>query len=125
MTVDKNMKLPDLILSTILLSKTDVDLKFFLAKKAQSWNSVTLKVGVALEFSLQLANHKQQWSDFGIVCKANNGNLAIGLLLSDIFGQKEGTTILERVAFLLCLSIIADLDLYHGNNTQNILLNNY
>ena len=31
----------------------------------------------------------------------------IALSLSDIFGQKEGTTILERVAFVLRLSIYA------------------
>ena len=34
---------------------------------------MTLKMGVALEFSLQLANHKPQQSDFGVVCMANNG----------------------------------------------------
>ena len=36
-------------------------------------NFVTLKMGVALHFSLQLANHITHWSDFGVVCKANNG----------------------------------------------------
>ena len=61
---------------------------------------MTLKMGAAFEFSLQLANHKPQRSDFGIVCKQ-----------SDIFGQKEGTTFLERVAFLLRLSI-------HANNRK-------
>ena len=54
MKVDRNMKLPDLILSTILLSKIDGCLKSFFRKKAQFRNSVTLKMRVALEFSLQL-----------------------------------------------------------------------
>ena len=33
---------------------------------------MTLKIGVALPYSLQLANHKSQRSDFGAVCKVNN-----------------------------------------------------
>ena len=36
-------------------------------------NFVTLKMGVALHFSLQLGNHKSQRPDFGVVCMANNG----------------------------------------------------
>ena len=72
MDVDRNIKVPDLIWSTLLLSKTDIGLKRLFAKKAQFMNFVTLKVGVALHFSLQLANHKSQRSDFGAVCKANN-----------------------------------------------------
>ena len=73
MNVDRNIKVPDLILSTVLLSKTDIGLKLFFANKAQFLNFVTLKMGVALHFSLQLADHKSQRSDFGAVCKANNG----------------------------------------------------
>ena len=38
---------------------------------------MTLKMGVALHFSLQLANHKSQRSDFGAVCKANEGILRV------------------------------------------------
>ena len=72
MDVDRNKKVPDLILSTLLLSKTDIGLKRFFAKQAQFFNFVTLKMGVALNFSLQLANHKSQRSDFGAVCKTNN-----------------------------------------------------
>ena len=72
MNVDRNRKVPDLLLSTILLSKTDIGLKRFFAKYAQFLNFVTLKMGVALHLSLQLANHKSQRSDFGAVCKANN-----------------------------------------------------
>ena len=33
---------------------------------------MTLKMGVALEFTLQLTDHKPQLSDFDNVCKANN-----------------------------------------------------
>ena len=72
MNVDRNIKVPELILSTLLLSKTDIALKRFFAKKSQFFNFVTLMMGVALRFSLQLANHKSQRSDFGAVCKANN-----------------------------------------------------
>ena len=72
MDVDRNIKVPDLILSTLLLSKTVIGLKRFFRKKAQFLNFVTLKMEVALHSSLQLANHKSQRSDFGAVCKANN-----------------------------------------------------
>ena len=60
-------------------------------------------MGVALHFSLQLANHNSQWSDFGAVCKANNGTLS----LAEFFDEIEGHAILEGVAFLLRLSINA------------------
>ena len=63
----------DLILSTLLLSKIDIGLRRFFAKKAQFLNVVNLKMGVAIHFSLQLANHSSQRSDYGAVCKANNG----------------------------------------------------
>ena len=72
MDVDRSIKVPDLILSTLLLSKTDIGLKRFFAKGAQFLNFVTLKMGVALHFSLQIANHKSQRSDCGALCKANN-----------------------------------------------------
>ena len=73
MNVDRNIKVPDLILSTLLLSKTDISLKRFFAKESQFLNFVNLIMGVALRLSLQPANHKSQQSDFGAVCKANNG----------------------------------------------------
>ena len=65
---------------------------------------VNFKIGVALHFSLQFTNHKSQRSDFGAVCKANN-DFERFHSLSEFFEEKEGTTILERVAFLLRLSI--------------------
>ena len=73
MNVDRNIKVPDLILSTLFLSKTDIGLKRSFRKLAHFSNFLTLKMGVALHFSLQLAKHKAQRSDFGAVCKANNG----------------------------------------------------
>ena len=72
MNADRNIKVPDLILCTLLLSKTDIGLKRFSQNRHNFFNFVTLKMGVALLFSLQLANHKSQRSDFGAVCKANN-----------------------------------------------------
>ena len=73
MNVDRNITVPDLILSSILLSKTDIGLKRFFAKYSQFFTFVNLIMGVALHFSMQLANHKSQRSDFGAVCKAYNG----------------------------------------------------
>ena len=74
MNVDRNIKVPDLILSTLLLSKTDIGLKLFFRKIGTLFFIfVTLKLGDALLFSLQLVNHKSQRSEFGAVYKANNG----------------------------------------------------
>ena len=73
MNVDRNIKVPDLSLSTLLLSKTDIGLKRIFRKIFTILTFVTLIMGVALHFSLQVANHKSQRSDFGAVCKANNG----------------------------------------------------
>ena len=66
-------------------------------------------MGVALHFSLQFANHKSQRSDCGAVCKANNGTWRFHYRWLIFFDETEGTTMLERVAFLLRLSIYASL----------------
>ena len=66
MNFDRSIRLPDLILFILVLN-------FFFAKKVRFWNSVTSKLGDALEFSLQIGNQKPQRSDFDSVCKANNG----------------------------------------------------
>ena len=73
MSVDINIKVPDLILSTLLLSKTDIGLKRFSQKSTIFELCDFKKMAVTLHFSLQLANQTSQRSDFGAVCKANNG----------------------------------------------------
>ena len=73
MTADRNIKVPNLILSTFLLSQTDIVLKRFIAKIGTIFELCDIKMEVALHLSLQLANFKSQRSDFGAVCKANNG----------------------------------------------------
>ena len=50
MDVDRNIKVPDLILSTLLLSKTDIGLKSFFAKKAQFFELCDFKNGGCLTF---------------------------------------------------------------------------
>ena len=75
MNVDRNRKVPDLIFSTLLLSKNDIGLKSLFAKYAYFVNFETLKMGIALHFSVQLANHKSQRFYFGAIFKANNGTL--------------------------------------------------
>ena len=71
MNVDRNIKVPDLILSTLLLSKTYIGLKHCFRKICTIFEFIS--------------------------------NFIIALLT--FFDEKEGTTILERVAFLLRLSI--------------------
>ena len=60
---------------------------------------------VALHFSLQLANHTSKRFDFGVVLLFKQRYLAITVSLAEFFYEKEGTTILDRVAFLLRLSV--------------------
>ena len=105
MNVDRNIKVLDLILSTLLLSETGTGLKRFFASQAQFLNFMTLKMGFALHISLHLANHKSQRSDFGAVCKASNGSSRFHCRWLIFIYEKEGTTILERVAFILRVSI--------------------
>ena len=69
MNAGRSIKVPELVLSTLLLSIKPILVKnVFFAKKAQLLNFVTLKMGVALHFLMQLTNHKSQWSDFGVMC---------------------------------------------------------
>ena len=64
-------------------------------------------MGVASHFTLQLANHKLQRFDFGAVCcLAVLSDFIIAGWFFFFFYEKEGTTILEIVAFLLRLSIV-------------------
>ena len=69
-------------------------------------------MGVALHFSLQLANHKSQRSDFGAVCKANSDTYRLHYHWLIFLMKKKETTVLERVAFLLRLSIYAHTRIY-------------
>ena len=50
MNFDRNIKVPDLILSTLLLLKADIGLKRFFPKKASFFKFVTLKMGGCLIF---------------------------------------------------------------------------
>ena len=70
---------------------------------------MTLKVGVALHLSLQLANHKSHRSGFDARQITVLSDFIIAALF---FDKKEGITILERVAFLLRLSICINLTIW-------------
>ena len=73
MNVDRNIKLPDMILSTVLLSK-QIMVSNYLGKKGKILELCDFRNGgTALEFSLQIGNQKPQRSDFDSVCRANNG----------------------------------------------------
>ena len=60
--------LPDFIMSFLLLSKTDIGLKFFFAHNVRYGNSVTFRIRVALESLQYLDNHEPQRFDFCIEC---------------------------------------------------------
>ena len=64
-------------------------------------------MGVALEFSLQLGNHKPQQSDFDTVCKANNyhfNNYCVSFAFKYEGDQKVcGKVLLYHIAFIDCI----------------------
>ena len=64
--------LPDFIMPSLLLSKTDVRLKHFFAHNVRSGNFVTLRIGVTLESLQYLDNFQPQHFDFCIVCKSTD-----------------------------------------------------
>ena len=51
-------------MSSIVLSKTEIGLKLFFAHKVRYGNSVTFKIGVALESLQYLDKHEPQRFDF-------------------------------------------------------------
>ena len=61
--------LPEFIMSSLLLSKTDIGLKHFFAHNVRYGNFVTFRIGVALESLHNLDNHEPQNFDFCINCK--------------------------------------------------------
>ena len=60
---------PEFIMSSFLLSKTNICLKLFFDHNVRYGNSVTFRVGVILESSQYLDNHAPQRYDFCIECK--------------------------------------------------------
>ena len=62
--------LSDFIMSSLLLSKTDIGLKLFFAHNVRYGNSVTFRNWVALEYLQYLDNHEPQRFFFFIVLNA-------------------------------------------------------
>ena len=69
MYVTRGKKLTDFIMSSILLSKTDICSKLFFDHNVRYGNSVTFRIWVVLEASQYLDNHAPQRYDFCIECK--------------------------------------------------------
>ena len=71
----RGKKLPDFIMSSFLLSKTDICSKFFFFDhNVRYGNSVTFRIEVVLESSQYLDNHAPQPSDFCIECKPTDSS---------------------------------------------------
>ena len=69
LTLPEAKTLPDFIMSSLLLSKTDIRFKhFFFAHNVRYGNSVTFRTWVALEYLQYLDNHEPQRFDFCIEC---------------------------------------------------------
>ena len=66
---------------------------------------MTFQIGVALHFLLKIGNHKSHWSDFHVVWKANHWTCQSQYHEMKYLSQKEGNSVLVRVAKLLRSSI--------------------
>ena len=69
-------------MSSLLLSKTYIGLKLFFAHNVRYGNSVTLRIGVALEYLQYLDNHEPQRCDFCIECKTTDRTCQLSVILS-------------------------------------------
>ena len=68
---------------------------------------MTFQIWVALHFLLKIGNHKSHWSDFHVVWTVNYWTCQSQYYGVKYLGQKEGNSILVRVAKLLRLSIVS------------------
>ena len=68
---------------------------------------MTFQIWVVLHFLLKIGNRKSHWSDFHVVWTANHWTCKLQYHGVKYLAQKEGNSILVRVAKLLRLSIYA------------------
>ena len=73
MNADRGLKLHDLILSFLLLSRTNIGSETFFAHNGRYLYSVTFLIRVVSEYLRRHGNHKPQRFDFLIECKLNDG----------------------------------------------------
>ena len=69
---------------------------------------MTFQIWVALHFLLKIGNRKSHWSDFHVVRTANYWTWSSQYHGVKYLAQKEGNSILVRVAKLLRLSILKE-----------------
>ena len=105
MHVDRHIKVPALILPSLLLSKTDICLKRFFRKMGTIFELCDFKNRGCLTFLVADCQPYITAVWFWFSMQGKQRFLAISLSLPVILDKKEGTTILERVAFLLRLSM--------------------
>ena len=74
---------------------------------------MTFQIWVALHFLLKISNRKSHWSDFNVVWKANHWTCQSQYHGVKYLSQKEGNSILVRVAKLLRLSIYRHNTFYY------------
>ena len=94
-------------MSSLLLSKTDIGTELFsFAHNVRNGNSLTLRIGMALESLQYLFNHEPQRFDFCIECMPTERTCQLYYHQVQIMNIYEGTNILVSGAFLKCFSIV-------------------
>ena len=99
------LKVSNFIMSFLLLSKTDIGLNPFFAHNVRYGNSVSFRIGVALESLQYLDNHESQRFDFCIECTPTDRPCQLYNHHVKIMIISEGTNTLVSGAFLKCFSI--------------------
>ena len=92
-------------MSSLLLSKTDIGLKLFLAHNVRYGNSVTFRIWVVLEYLQYLDNHEPQRFDCCIECTPTDRTCQLYHHQVKIMIIYERTNNLVSGAFLKCFSI--------------------
>ena len=77
MNVANGLILHILILSFLLLLRTNIRSKAFFGHYARYWYSVNFVICVVSKLSLRHGNHKPQRFDFLVECKLNDGTCQV------------------------------------------------
>ena len=97
--------LPEFIVSSHLLLKTDIGLKHFFAHNVRYGNFVTFRIRLALEYLQYLDNHEPQSFEFCIECKPTDRTCQLYYRQVKMLIIYKGTDILVSGAFLKYFSI--------------------
>ena len=110
-------------MSSLLFSKTGIGLKYFFDHNVRYGNSVTFRIGIALESLQYLDNHEPQRFDLCTDHKSTDRTCQLYYHQMKIMIFYERANILVSGAFLKCFSIFSCFScLSHSDNKYIVCL---